>query len=502
METHSSTETRASKRTPVALTIPLLVCFGFSLLFLAAAIRSLFLEERAVYVVPLTGLCLALLWGVGTLVVRYLWARPPEVSVRVTKIAFLVVLVMHLCVVKGMQVVSMLDLSWVIRQCEAIIDTGDATFSLREYFGMYPNNAPLCAIVYWCLRLARLVGVHNISIVGGLLNVIMLQIAYRAFFATLRLYVDDRTASCVTLLLLCNPLYHVHASYYYTDTVCLGPLMLGVYLAGRCLRDKPGKRTILFAAGSGTTFALATCIRSTCIFLPAALLVVAILRKRWDALKYVVAPFMLCGALVMAGNSALVAYHVPYDTTDTAFPATHWLMLGANGDTWGQYSRDDVYLSMGMGGHDEKVRGEMEEFRNRWSSRTFLENLNFIAHKEVHVWSRWDKEYHKTTVDVRNRGVVWELIHGRLSTPLHIYMRAYNVMLLALIALGIGRSLRVVPDGMDTLCVYWVFAIAFYVFWESHCRHSLSLYVPLTMLATPVLIPSKQGYEKSHSDAC
>ena len=488
MVAHKSPEKQASSRAPLILAIPLLVCLGFTLLFVAASVRNLLLEEQASRVVPLTGACLVALVGLGVILVRYLWARPPEVAVRVTKVAFLVVLVLHLCVVKGMQVVSMLDLSWVIKQCEAIVDTGETTFGLRNYFGMYPNNVPLCAIMYWCMRLASLAGIHNISLVGGLLNVIMLQIAYRAFFATLRLYVDDRTASCVTLLLLCNPLYHVHASYYYTDTVCLGPLMLGTYLSGRCLRDAPGRRTILFAAGSGTMLALATCVRSTCIFMPAALLLVALLRRRWDALKYVVAPFMLCGALVMAGNSALVSYHVPYDTTDTAFPVTHWLMLGAKGDTWGRYNRDDVYLSARMGGREEKIAGELEEFHSRWSSRTLPENLDFIAHKEVHVWARWDKEYHKTTADVKSQGLMWELIHGRFSAPLHIYMRAYNVLLLALIALGIACALRNVPDGMDILCVYWLIAIVFYVFWESHCRHSLSFYVPLTMLVTPVLM--------------
>lgn len=466
--------------------IPVVLCLLFSLFLLAVALRRLSLEEGARTLLPLLCAGCAVFAGIWMLLIRLIENHSAQFSVRLTKVALLVALVVQLCVVRGLQVTSLLDLSWIIKQCEQNLSTGAVTFDIKSYFGLYPNNVPLCIIVYWLAFGARHLGVTDVLLVGGLANVAMLQVAYRAFYATLRLYTDDRSASCTALFLLMNPLYYVYASYFYTDSMSLGPLLLGTYCAARCLKGEHGMRFALFAGLSGVAFALAYLVRATSIFLPAGLFVVLVVRRDWKTLGRAVVPFLVGGALLMTGERALYAYHMPYDTTDSAAPITHWLMLGSNGETEGRYSRSEILFTLSFPTHREKVDATTRVFLERLRSRSVSQNVSLVAHKEAWTWAGWDKSYHLSTYDVRQQGLVWELVHGRLSAPLHLYMRLYNVMLIASLALGLVLALHDRSDGIAILCVFWLFGIAFFALWESHDRYSLSFFFPLTMLLAPM----------------
>ena len=455
---------------------------------LVVALRRLSLEDGVRMLVPLLFAGMVVFVGVWVLLVRLIARRSAQFSVRLTKAAMLVALVAQLCVVRGLEVTSLLDLSWIIKQCEQNLSAGTATFDIKSYFGLYPNNVPLCIIIYWLARAAGRLGITDVCLVGGLANVAMLQIAYRAFYATLRLYTDDRSASCTTLFLLMNPLFYVYASYFYTDTMSLGPLLLGTYCAARCLKGEQGVGFALFAGLSGAAFALAYLIRATSIFMPAGLFVVLVASRDWKTLGRAVVPFLFGGALLVSGERALYAYHMPYDTTDSAAPITHWLMLGANGETNGRYSRSEILFTLSFPTHQEKVDATIRVFLERVRGRSLPQNIELVAHKEAWTWAGWDKSYHPSTYDVKRQGLVWELVHGGLSAPLHLYMRIYNVALIASLVLSLALALRLRSDGISILCMFWLFGVAFFALWESHDRYSISFFFPLTMLLAPMFI--------------
>jgi hypothetical protein len=468
--------------------MPVTLCLLFSSFLLAVALRRLFLEEGADTLLLLVCAGMVVFVGLWVLLVRLIESHPARFGVRLTKMAMLAALLVQLLVVWGLQVTSLLDLSWIVKQCEQCLSVGVATFDIKSYFGLYPNNVPLCIIIYWLARGARYLGVTDILIVGGLANVAMLQVAYHAFFATLRLYTDDRSASCTTLFLLMNPLFYVYASYFYTDTMSLGPLLLGTYCAARCLRGEKSLRFALFAGLSGVMFALAYLIRATSIFLPAGLFVVLVARRDWKTLGQAVVPFLVGGALLVAGERCIYAHHMPYDTTDSAAPITHWLMLGANGETNGRYSRSEILFTLGFPTHQEKVDATTRVFLERVRGRSLPQNIELVAHKEAWTWAGWDKSYHLSTYDVRRQGLVWELVHGGLSAPLHLYMRIYNVALIASLVLSLALALRLRSDGISILCMFWLFGVVFFALWESHDRYSISFFFPLTMLLAPMFV--------------
>lgn len=60
---------------------------------------------------------------------------------------------------------------------------------------------------------------------------------------------------------------------------------------------------------------------------------------------------------------------------------THYLMMGANYDTYGTYSVDDANFSINYEGKKYRDEANIQIFKDRYRNRTFLENLDFLYNK-------------------------------------------------------------------------------------------------------------------------
>ena len=65
---------------------------------------------------------------------------------------------------------------------------------------------------------------------------------------------------------------------------------------------------------------------------------------------------------------------------------------------------------------------------------------------------------------------------GTLLLLVHLYMRIYNVALIASLVLSLALALRLRSDGISILCMFWLFGVAFFALWESHDRYSISFF--------------------------
>ena len=76
--------------------------------------------------------------------------------------------------------------------------------------------------------------------------------------------------------------------------------------------------------------------------------------------------------------------YIDYDYTDSAFPWTHFLMLGQS--ETGHWNADDYNLTANLQTHDEKIAANITVIKERVKGRGIGGNIAFIGTK-LRMWS-------------------------------------------------------------------------------------------------------------------
>ena len=256
--------------------------------------------------------------------------RAAETTIsKVTWSGIAAVFAVQLVIALQMQVTPRVDLSHIYDQCVTMIDElHTSKISDIRYFSFYPNNIPLCILIYWVFRLGKMLGL-DYRAAGGMFNVLMLLAANCSAWVILRKLTSVRTAAWVMFLILTNPVLYAYASYYYTDTISLGLMMSGL-----CLmvlgwdRKHKGVRLLLIFFG-GFVMAAAVKIRVTSSFILIAVFVAMIWKRQWRGILAFFIP--LCIGVAAFGMlwSGIYRYHVNFDTrnTSTSVRTAAWVMF-------------------------------------------------------------------------------------------------------------------------------------------------------------------------------
>lgn len=210
------------------------------------------------------------------------------------------------------------------------------------YYVRYPNNHGLLFFMVWLFRTVRLAdasaGVVEFTRVSVALNVVIVEAAVVTSVAAVRLMWGRVRAACVGLaLLLCPPVW-LNLSNPYSDTIGMLLVALGCLLAAYAFsRGLRGCRAWLALAGLGVVGATGFVLKPTvCILVVACALVVL-----------VVSLLVGCAALSAAVDLARPA-ELPYgqeQVDEGTFPPEHWVMMGLNADSSGQYTLADQVIS-------------------------------------------------------------------------------------------------------------------------------------------------------------
>lgn len=225
------------------------------------------------------------------------------------------------------------------------------------YYVRYPNNHGLLFFMVWLFRTVRLAdasaGVVEFTRVSVALNVVVVEVAVVTSVAAVRLMWGRGRAACVGLaLLLCPPVW-LNLSNPYSDTIGMLLVALGCLLAAYAFsRGLRGRRAWLALAGLGVVGATGFVLKPTvCILVVACALVVLACARPRVALAcvavLVVSLLLGCAALSAAVDLARPT-ELPYgqeQVDEGTFPPEHWLMMGLNADSSGQYTLADQVIS-------------------------------------------------------------------------------------------------------------------------------------------------------------
>lgn len=392
--------------------------------------------------------------------------------------------VAQIYIVFHMQLVPKVDLIHIYDQCADMVKTGKSNFGGSEYFAYNTNNIPLAIVIYYVFRVAAFAGM-DFRVAGGLFNVLFIFIIYISAFLILKKVTTVRTAFVYMAVLLANPVFYAYASYYYTDIISAGLVMTGVcFIVYGCNKKKfSGKIANYLIAGFLTGFA--TCIRVTSIFILLAIFVWILLNKYWKKLVTLGVP-VLCGLVIFQmAWGVLYNYHVDMDTYDSAITVEHFLMMGSHDD--GTYDAADVKFTHSFPTHEEKVKNNKKVYFRHLRENGLLGNLKLIIKKEAIVWGIGAHGYSQYTENVVKKTACYDWLVGKKSALFRTYMQAYNIILYVLILMGAFCALHKKGSGKYSwiLAIYWCGALVFYLFWEAHPRHSVSILPLLTMLVVP-----------------
>lgn len=422
-----------------------------------------------------------LLVGGGFICIYQLVLRVSEECMRKVFVLLSVfVFALYIVEVWEMQLRPEVDLSHIIKQSLDMIEKGTHEFTNEKYFSFYTNNIPIAIVIYWVFYIGELLwkDSFNYSIAGGLFNVLMIWIGFLCFFKLVdKLTSNKKTGYFFKILMLCNPLFFVYASYYYTDTVAISlsiAAMLGIVTA--CQSDGIKKYLCLF--GAGILLAIAVKIRVVALFILLAF-VVGLLHKRYGKeLIRLMVVFSIAFFIVEFAYGAVCSYHVKFNTNEKAVPITHFLMMGSHDH--GTFCSEDVKFTKSFKDPEQREKKTREAYCKNLKKNGLVGNIKLLIEKEA-VWGIGTRGYYQYTKNVKKETFLYHLIAGKYQGITKGVLQAYNLAIIAFACLGLLYSRKNMAFIQLVLLIYWGGAIVFTALWEAHPRHIMT-YIPLISL--------------------
>ena len=414
-----------------------------------------------------------------------------KVSLKVLKciIAGIVFLVSicQMLVVFNMQLIPNVDLSHVYDQVMFMLENNSPVLTDKKYFGMYPNNIPLTILIYWLFRLSKAIGFTNYRIFGGIFNLFCIWVGWFFLYLLAKEKFGWERALFFIGIVAVNPLFVAYASYYYTDTISLPFLSSAAFFLLTESKDNTlvVKKILKYVFG-GFLLAIAVKLRVTSIFLGFAILTYLIIKKQLLRRKTCLVAALAGFVLFQSIFSFIYQRHVPFDTHETAMPATHFLMMASTGD--GTFDDNDVKFTQSFPTHDEKVKNNLRVFKERIKENGVLGNIKLAVLKEAQVWGIGMHGFPQYTEFVTEKTFVYDLIRGNKSEWFFCYAQGYNAAFFLMLLVSTILNRKEYNSFLQIIAIYLIGGIVFYMFWEAHSRHVFCIMILSSFLLVPPMI--------------
>jgi len=377
-----------------------------------------------------------------------------------------------------------------------------------DYFATYPNNLPLTLAV---LRYFEALGAVGITDHATLLwasvaaNAVVLMFGILLTFLVARRVAGLRAGLFSFVFSAAFIVLSPWIGTVYSDTlgIVFPILIVYLFLVSRDTR-RTGARLAWWAL-IGVVAAVGYNLKPTVIFALIAVSLVALLeptvrRAGWRALALPAAAVVLAFGVFAAGNvgigkavgaSAIVPFDL--DDNDRAFPVTHFLKMGAQGD--GSFLAEDEAATRAIADPDARWRAGVEVYAERVAAMGPVNYAAFLSDKAVAALTdgtffQW-KEGGMTggffTTDQVSLSVqnVYAL-EGTRHEAIVVFWQSFWVVLLALLAAPLllrGTPLYGIPA--TTLRIAVIGLVVFLMLFESRSRY-IYLYLPFFIVLAAV----------------
>lgn len=392
------------------------------------------------------------------------------------------------------------DSGFVIGAAASLVEKGKVTEEAFYYMSVYPNQNTFVMITAALIKLGNLLGVTaaDRSLLFNLFNMACLDLSVFLVFPILKKIRPDLPGwkLCrILLVLLCNPFLYVGVSYYYTITLSLPLsqgflyLMLSLFCKEDCQketekRNKLALKMILAGVLLGAGYEL----RATAVIFAIGAVAVGVwmliegMYKKRGSLVMALCLMVITALLTASALSSFQEKYVGIDTEDTAFPASHWLMMSLTMP--GSHNGEDEAYTASFPTREEKEEAVKVRMKEKLDAMSFQDYFTLVKTKIKNTFGTGMNGYTIFLADALRTDSIYEGVFGNRRDITVLWHQGYHLFIMAGILLALGRFLYLTVKGKEIdFCVFLqglilLGAILFYVLWEASEQYS----VPFMML--------------------
>ncbi len=387
---------------------------------------------------------------------QIIWNKDKKNLKRAALILFSFYFLFQLVYLFTMQVGLRYDALKTLDEAVSVCGTGAVSDThLDGYFARYTNNYPILFLTIALLNLFRMLGIagahyKNAVLLLGLFNIVMIDTGIFFGWKLAGKIKGEKAAFLFLLFSFCNPVFLIWTPFYYTNTVSMGLMMAGLYgvyrLFGEENRHLGGWKECLAAFVYAMVLWAGCRIRATVFITVIAAAAYFLLRegrkknqavinsnkKQLPVLKFF---FLFSGVLLAVfSEKRMEEKYIPFDTRDTAFPAVHWVAMGAGGQ--GVYNIVDEYYTMSFETKEEKITADVELLKERTGQLGAMGCVRLMLDKLRLTWAEGSGGYLSELGVSRNYLPVHKYVLGSKSDFLGAYGAVFYSFSLALTAVS------------------------------------------------------------------
>lgn len=371
------------------------------------------------------------------------------------------------------------DLSHIKRSVYASIEQNPGLNEVH-YYQRYPNNIALLVIIKLIMEGAHSLGIENLSKVGNVLGALTFTLTAFLCFLTARKLRGNNMALLVLVIFVTNPLFYLYSSYYYTDVLSMPFSVFIVYMFVCFWKSEQNSKDYWKLVAAGLAIGMGYKIRATVIILFLAIIVwVFSCSKMRTAMKVLI---VLCVGMapVFLSFKGLYVMNLLEEDKSIQFPVTHWIMMGLNEKSLGQFNSDDFNATANCKTYEEKVAFNKAEIIARIKDEGVFGLYEHSKEKLKIVWSD-GYGIPDMFVNVESYNKVYDYSIGTKNIFMRYYAQINRCALFFLMLVYFLNLVRKKQPEVSMLDIALLGAIVFYLLWETSPRYSVS-FLPWMLL--------------------
>ena len=448
------------------------------------------------------------------------------------------------------------DGAFVVGGANSLLETGEISQDAFYYLSVYKNQHPFVVVTAFFLWIGKMLSLST----GGqylllnFLNVFCMDSSIVFLVKMVGYLLQNREmknrlrAQCgLVLLFVLNPFVYVLAGYYYTIFLSLPFFTGGMYFACKALRGE--KRVIVQNSGStrvfrrkipnyarknpitagdfkwiftrncerseqlqkryvilaGLMFAGGYALRATTIIPVIACVITALLVAviKTDVKQFGYGLGIAVVAIVIGmGFCSVSEKVVGIDTTDTAFPTTHWIMMSLTSP--GCHNEEDEAFTASFPTKEAKQQAVKERLAEKVQALGFSGMAKLMLDKVNYTWESGNHAYSFFAGNCVGTEGLYDAVYGTKKDLLALYGQGFYLVLIGCSLLTILKSFfankeeeRKTRCLMFFICLTLLGGFLFYLLWETGTQYSLVFFPIFFLLADFVLFAGEEeGVER------
>lgn len=397
------------------------------------------------------------------------------------------------------------DSGFVIGAAASLAEQKSVAEAAYYYLSVYPNQNLFVFLTAVLVRMANLfkIPVADRPLLFNTLNTILMDLSLILLISILKKFhkkslfgkkirsEQEREALLcrIRFLLFCNPFLYLGVSYYYTITLSwiftMGFLVL--LFEPVQVEKKVGKSLIIMRwVIAGILLGVGYELRATAIIFAIAALIVVIFRlltgvtekKRLAVKTILIALVAVLSSQII--HTSMINF-VGIDTTDTAFPATHWIMMSLTPP--GGHNAEDEEFTASFATKEEKKAAVSERMSEKLQTMGIKGYAELVLTKVKRTFGDGMNGYTTFLADGYKTGKMYDALFGNHKDLFILWHQGYYLFLMLGILISVGVMLKAgCIKGVfhvSRYCELFYFllvlfgAILFYVLWEASEQYSV-----------------------------